>query len=429
MNCDDTRRTGGNEMTTTTLSLEAIVRNGLCIGCGLCQSISGADAVAFGMTPEGRERPIAKQPLDDEILARINATCPGVRIQGPETETLPAGFKVDPVWGPAGRLAIGYAGDPEIRFKGATGGVLTALGLYLIESGKVDFVLHVAASAEKPMRSQNHVSFDRAQVLQGAGSRYGPAAPLTDVCRLLDEGRRFAFIGKPCDVGAMRNLARVDPRVDDLVPYLLTLVCGGASEFTKTTDLIEQNGMTEDEVTLLRYRGHGNPGPTRIETRDGQALEVTYNELWEDEGTWRLQFRCKICPDAIGELADIAASDVWPGGGPTGEDDGFNGIIARTPKGLDLLEEAVSAGAIMLSEEIGFRDMDDFQPHQVRKKLAVHDRLAGIGDAGKPVPRFDGLRLEELAETADPETRSRNRAGTLERIAKGLAAEPLPRFD
>lgn len=429
MSSDNTPRTGENEATTTSLSLETIVRNGLCIGCGLCQSIAGPDAVAFGMTPEGRERPLARQPLDDEILTRINATCPGVQILGPETETLPAGFEMDPVWGPAGRLAIGYAGDPEIRFKGATGGVLTALGLYLIESGKVDFVLHVAASAEKPMRSKNHVSFDRAQVLQGAGSRYGPAAPLTDVCRLLDEGRRFAFIGKPCDVGAMRNLARVDPRVDTLVPYMLTLVCGGASEFTKTTDLIEQNGIVEDDVTLLRYRGHGNPGLTRIETSDGQALEVTYNELWEDEGTWRLQFRCKICPDAIGELSDIAASDVWPGGGPTGEDDGFNGILARTAKGLELLNEAVEAGAIVLSEEIGFRDMDNFQPHQVRKKLAVHDRLAGMRDAEVPVPRFDGLRLEALAETADPESRRRNRAGTRERIAKGLAAEPLPRFN
>ena len=53
-------------------------------------------------------------------------------------------------------------------------------------------------------------------------------------------------------------------------------------------------------------------------------------DLWEDEGKWRLQFRCKICADAIGELADIAVCDAWPGGGPTGEDEGFNGFIART---------------------------------------------------------------------------------------------------
>lgn len=413
-------------MIPAVLSLETIVTNGLCIGCGLCRSIAGEDRVDFGMTPEGRERPRAKTDLDKATIDKINAVCPGVTVTGPEMDPLPEGFSGDPVWGPAGRIAIGHARDPEIRFKGATGGVLTALGLHLVETGKVDFVLHVAASAEQPMRSRRHLSFDRSHILQGAGSRYSPAAPLTDVMELLDQGRRFAFIGKPCDVGAMRNLARIDPRVDALVPYMLALVCGGASEFVKTTDLIAQHGIEEDEVTLLRYRGHGNPGPTRIETRDGRAVEVTYNELWEDEGTWRLQFRCKICPDAIGEGADIAASDVWPGGGPTGEDDGFNGIIARTPGGLALLEDAIDAGAITITEEIGFRDMDRFQPHQVRKKLAVHDRLRGMADAGVPVPNFSNLRLEVLAETAAPEIRENNRSGTQARIAKGLAGEPLP---
>ena len=42
-----------------------------------------------------------------------------------------------------------------------------------------------------------------------------------------------------------------------------------------------------------------------------------------------MPFRCKICPDAIGESADVAALDTWPGGSPKGEDEGFNAVIAR----------------------------------------------------------------------------------------------------
>ena len=37
------------------------------------------------------------------------------------------------------------------------------------------------------------------------------------------------FIGKPCDLTALRNYAEVDPRVDELVRYWLTMVCGGCS--------------------------------------------------------------------------------------------------------------------------------------------------------------------------------------------------------
>ena len=77
------------------------------------------------------------------------------------------------------------------------------------------------------MRSSRQISFDRAQVMDGSQSRYGPVAPLEDVVQLLDQKRRFAFVGKPCDVNALRNLSRFDPRVNDLVPYMLTFSCGG----------------------------------------------------------------------------------------------------------------------------------------------------------------------------------------------------------
>ena len=107
-------------------------------------------------------------------------------------------------------------------------------------------------------------------------------------------------------------------------------------------------GLRPEELALFRYRGNGSPGPTRLETKDGRSFELTYQQMWEDEATWRIQPRCKICPDAIGESADLAASDVWPGGGPTGEDAGFNGIIVRTERGLELYRAALAAGAIVV---------------------------------------------------------------------------------
>ena len=34
-----------------------------------------------------------------------------------------------------------------------------------------------------------------------------------------------------------------------------------------------------------------------------------------------------------GEATDVAVADVWPGGAPSGEDEGFSGIIIRTKTG------------------------------------------------------------------------------------------------
>lgn len=380
------------------LTVEQIVAAGLCIGCGLCRAIAGPDRLEIAMTREGRERPFVRTPLDAATLERINAVCPGMHVDGADVGTQSTGAETDLIWGPAEHLAIGYASDSDVRYRGSTGGVLTALGRYLLESGRVKFILHVAASKTAPMRTERRLSFDAASVLEAAGSRYGPAAPLIDFTSILDRAEPFALIAKPCDVSAVRNLAKLDPRVDRYMQYALTLVCGGASELTKSQEVLSEFGIDEKELSLFRYRGFGNPGPTRLETKDGRAFELTYQQMWADESTWRIQSRCKICPDAMGEGADLVVSDVWPGGGPTGEDEGFNGIIVRTRRGLELYEAALAAGAIVESAgRVSFRDFDEFQPHQVRKKRAVWARLAGRKAAGQPVPDTHGLRLTDCA--------------------------------
>jgi coenzyme F420 hydrogenase subunit beta len=399
------------------LSLEAIVEAGLCIGCGLCRSIVGADRVRIEMSSEGIKVPRPECPIDDEALRLINAVCPGLRAEGRTPENAP-GARWDTIWGPALTMARGHASDPEIRFRAAAGGGLLALAIRLLESREVDFILHVRASRSRPMRSEAHISYNRGQVLEAAGSRYGPAAPLADLMQLLDRGRPFAVVAKPCDISAIDNLARHDPRVDALIRYRLTLVCGGASAFGKSLDLVEGFGLGEDEVSVLRYRGYGNPGRTRIEARDGRAFETTYNDLWADEGKWR------TCSAAIGEAADIAVSDVWPGGGPSGEDAGFNGFIARTPRGADLLRQAHDACALTLLEELDFRDFDRFQPHQVRKKQAVGARLAALFDCRLPAPAYRNLRLAEAAATATAEFREDNRRGMRERLRRRGATSP-----
>jgi coenzyme F420 hydrogenase subunit beta len=406
------------------LTLDEIVANGLCIGCGLCRSIVGEGRVDLVMTPEGRERPLARRALDEDELARINAVCPGTRIGGADPAQQGEAATSDTVWGSAECLSIGYAGDPAARFRGSTGGVLTALGQFLLSSGRVKFILHVGAAKSAPMRSERRLSFDDAAVLEGAGSRYGPAAPLVDFTQILDRGEPFALIAKPCDVTAVRNLARLDPRVDRWMRYALAFVCGGASDLAKSEEVLERFDVDEAELALFRYRGYGNPGPTRIETRDGRAFELTYQQLWEDEAKWMIQPRCKICPDAIGIGADIAASDVWPGGGPSGEDEGFNGILVRTRRGRELYDAAIAAGALVIERAASFADFDLFQPHQVRKRRAVWARFKGMAAAGKPVPTVTDLGLEDCARQNSLSDNLAEARGSRDRASAGRLGEP-----
>ncbi|MEO2113756.1 MAG: coenzyme F420 hydrogenase/dehydrogenase beta subunit N-terminal domain-containing protein, partial [Acidimicrobiales bacterium] len=207
--------------------LYAIVEQGLCIGCGICQSVAGPDTVRVVRTMSGYEQPVVVGDLDHATVDRIYDTCPGTRIDGLPERLVAADASLDPVWGTWLRIVRAWAADPVVRHEGSTGGVLTALAGYLLASSRVEFVLHAKASTTTPTFGERHLSFTQADVMEAAGSRYGPTAPLIDVDDVLNRGQPFAFIGKPCDISALRNHARHDPRVDELVRYWLTPVCGG----------------------------------------------------------------------------------------------------------------------------------------------------------------------------------------------------------
>ena len=201
-------------------------------------------------------------------------------------------------------------------------------------------------------------------------------------------------------------------------------MCGGQSRLSKSQAVLLEFGIEEDEVALFRYRGHGNPGPTVVETTAGDRFTKSYLEMWEDESGWDVETRCKLCPDALGEAADVAAADVWPGGSPTAEDEGFNGIIVRTAAGEDLVSSAVEAGELMLGDPITPRDFDGLQPHQVRKKEALAARYQGLADAGVTPIETSGLRISELGSRLDAERFAGERSGAARRIRATRAAAP-----
>ncbi len=400
-------------------SLSDIVDNGLCIGCGLCQSIAGKDNLAISMTTKGRLEPKEINKIKPEIFEKILNVCPGVVVEGLPREAVEPRAKHDLVWGCYLYLCYAWSTNNKIRFESSTGGLLNGLSIYLLESKKIKFILHTDSDPKKPMRSLSKLSYSKEELLGGESrSRYGPAAPLDRFHEALNLNEPFVFVGKPCDISAIRQLSKKDSRVNDLCKYLLTLVCGGFAEFTKSQDFIESFKVKEEELSTFRYRGFGNPGRMYIKTKDGREYDREYNSFWGEESTWRVPFRCKICPDAIGDSSDIAALDTWRGGSPKGEDEGFNAAIVRTKKGMELLNEAEQAGYIKIGDKLLIEDISDFQPHQVNKKKAVYARHEGMRKKGLPTISTNGLRIKELYDLNSKEDNLKEEEGISSRIKK-----------
>lgn len=405
---------------TETERFDRITEDGLCIGCGLCQSLLGENKVKVMKASNGELRPKVITPLNKEEVDLVYATCPSTRCEANPTEITSSAPHEDIVWGAYHRLALGWAANPNTRHEGSTAGVLTALACYLLHSKRVSFVLQVKPSTTEPTFGEATLSFTEADVLASVGSRYGPTAPLIDLEKALARNKPFAVIAKPCDLNALRNLAHYDKRIDSLIKYRLTMVCGGYMPDTSMDQFLERFHIDRNEVTALRYRGLGCPGPTTVTTTDGQKQDFDYIDFWgEDESQWSLPFRCKVCPDAIGEAADIVAADTWPNCEPERDvskgDLGTNSLIMRTAVGNELVDAAVKDGYLSLGDEVEIDYFYDTQPHQVTKKKFAKARYDGLRDAGRLTPVTVGLRLEELSDLNSPSDNEKQRLGAFTR--------------
>lgn len=407
-------------------TLARVLAGELCSGCGLCAGISRGRIELETVAP-GYTRPRQVKPIDAATERTIGEACPGSRV-APWTGDRAAGRPwadaphVDPYWGPYRSCETGHALDQEVRFVGSSGGVASALLIAAIESGVVDAALHVAADPAQPTRNVLHWSTSRAEVLAGAGSRYAASSPLAEIDAALDSGRRFVFVGKPCDVSALRQLALTDPRVDAQVPLKIAFFCGGLPSHAGADRIVRAMGLDPAEVARFRYRGHGWPGTARADTHDGRSGEMSYANSWGGHLSKEVQFRCKICPDAVGGVADVAVADAWyedETGYPSfAEQEGRSLVMARTAAGAAAVAAARAAGAIVTSP-LPVGDIVKMQGSQANRKRLVIPRLAACAILLQPRPDVRGLKTVAAMRLGTVGNALRNFIGTARRIILG----------
>lgn len=396
-------------MTIPSPTLARVMRGRLCSGCGLCAAIA-PQAITMDMQPPGWLRPHQSAPLTPEQETAIASACPGLGIEA-------SGYG-DPLWGPALDVATGHATDAGLRHRASSGGLISALLSHALATGLVDFVVQTGADPALPTANQTRISHNAADIMAAAGSRYAPSSPLARLEDWLARPGRFALVGKPCDISALRARARQDPRINERIPLMLAFFCAGVPSATGTQRILDRLGVKPDDVASFRYRGDGWPGHATATLKDGSTRRMSYSDSWGQILSKHLQFRCKICPDAVGGAADLACADAWFGdkrGYPSFEEqEGRSLVIARTPRGKALLDSARAAGRLH-TEPLPMADILRMQPHQARRKRQLLSRLAAMALAGKPVPRFRGLGLAAAARAEPLTGHARSFLGLLRR--------------
>lgn len=400
--------------------ITSIVEKNLCTGCGAC---AGAFPELIRMVEDaehGRRPVVHPSEAGKKAAQEAIGSCAG---PGSDWARLPLRDEIDADWGPVLTAWEGWAEDPEIRYRGSSGGAVTALGLYALEYEYAGGVVHVAARKDDPRLNETVISRNRAEILRGAGSRYAQASPAEALARIKAGDKKVVFVGKPCDVAAVNKAMQSDRELEQKIALTIAIFCAGAPNLTATKALLDRLGVPE-RATLsdLRYRGRGWPGmmqATWIEANGdtGESEAISYSAGWGGILQAHRRWRCRVCADHTGAFADISVGDPWHAPPDGDEDAGRSLVIARTPRGRAFVEAAREAGAVFA--EARHRDIiAQAQPNLRATNGAVWGRRFAMRMMGLEAPRDRGQNLFRQWRALPFKQKAQSVLGTWKRVLR-----------
>ena len=376
-----------------------------CVGCGLCEAIGKAQCKE---DKKGFRYPVS----GDESW--LNQVCPA---GGSQQSRMDFGK----IWGRSEAAWYCWSNDEKIRHSASSGGILTETASWLLNKHYVDAVIHVAADPDDPTRTVCCLSHNREELLSHCGSRYAISHPL-EILADLDFSERYAFIGKPCDVVALKNYMKVNEEIKKSIPYTLSFFCAGLPSVDAQNSLVDFLGVPKDKLQSLRYRGEGWPGYTIAKDIDGETYQTDYNTSWGKILGRDIMRACRFCLDGIGEAADISCGDAWyltkdkkP---DFTEAEGRNIIFARTKRGKELLGEMIQGNAITVSEA-PLDELKFIQRYQMERRATMVDKIFALKLFRKPAPDYKLRNLHKYAGEVSLKKHLSVMKGTAARIIKG----------
>ncbi|MEW6115782.1 MAG: Coenzyme F420 hydrogenase/dehydrogenase, beta subunit C-terminal domain [Nitrospirota bacterium] len=394
----------------------------LCVGCGACAYICPENRIVLTDRVADGIRPALKAP-DCDGCDHCVKVCPGYTTAH-QRHAGSSGImdELRESWGPILEIWEGHAVDPDIRYRGSSGGVASALALYCIERENMHGLLHIAADPAIPYSNKTVLSRTRAEILSRTGSRYAPASPCDSLSHIEAAPNVCAFIGKPCDVVALQKARSLRSGLDKKIGIAIGIFCAGTPSTTGTLELLKKQGVHPDDVQMVRYRGEGWPGTFKAKIKGKYSRELSYSVAWGFLQKYR-PYRCHLCPDGTSEFADISCGDPWYRNIEEGEQ-GLSLVLVRTEKGREILSGALEAGYVAL-ERAHPEKLFDSQRNLFLKRSAVWGRLLAMKTFGIPTPRLEGFSLFRNWMKLSLRDKLRSTAGTARRIIRRKYYKPV----
>lgn len=239
----------------------------------------------------------------------------------------------------SGIMYLARSSDPKVLEKAESGGAVTSLLRFLLETGKVDGVVTAKARNGNRYAGVPVLITEPEELIDSAGSLH---CSIPNIPRFVKEyldgamKMKLAVVGKPCDIRALIELQKREQiDLDNLI--LIGLNCTGTiSPTTAKQMFIDEFKVNPNEV----IREDIDEGKLLVMLEDGTTKSLDLMKL-EEKGYGRRE-NCRRCEINIPIFADLACGK-W---GTEDEEERATFIEACSDKGRLLVEEAIERGFI-----------------------------------------------------------------------------------
>jgi coenzyme F420 hydrogenase subunit beta len=358
--------------------IESIVKNDLCIGCGLCTISCNSQALEMNLNKYGFYEP------EQINHCNCNGDCIKVCPFNPlddfkkyDEDYLSREFLFDsqfnnPQIGSYTNLYVGYS--PKYRLTSSSGGLATSILTKLLNEKKVDYVISVKESLNNHFEYK--ISHNCEELLKSSKTRYYPVTLATVFKKIEELEGNFAIVGVGCFLKGIRLYQKNNPKQGLKIKFLIGIICGGVKSSFFTEYLSSKLGYDNNSFKTPHYRikdltskaSDYSYGCRSKITDDFKTLKMkSVGDMW---GTGLFKANaCDLCDDVTTELADISLGDAWIE--PYVSDGaGTSVLITRSKKGNELIER------LILDKELNLKpiSLDKFLSSQ--RASFNHRRLA-----------------------------------------------------
>lgn len=347
--------------------INQVIENGYCIGCGSCASIKNSP-FTIEFNGNGIYQANTK-PINNISTQNTNhdGVCPFSNSSLNEDQIgqklYAEDCQYDSKIGYYLKTFAGHVNEGIFRDSGSSGGIGTWILTRLLEKKLVDYVIHIHSQSpteNDPRLFKYGVSSTIDQVIAGAKTRYYPVE-MSEVLEIVrEQPGRYAIIGIPCFIKAVRLLMLQDKIFHERIKFCIGLICG----HLKSTQFAEmfawQLGIAPKTIEKIDFRkklpatsasAYGVEVTGKENNQLTTKISPPVNEMF---GTnWGLGFfkykACDYCDDITAETADLTVGDAWL---PQYVKDhrGTNVVVVRNKILAEILEEGIKSNSLSLDE-------------------------------------------------------------------------------